>query len=98
MFYRIGKIKCNPGKTDDVINYFRSKEGFFVETQGIVSLSYFKSGENEVSGIAVWESKEILEKNTDRVQSVMGGLMEFVSGPPEIVEGDLEYQYKGKQS
>tara|TARA_B100000900_G_scaffold105635_1_gene87700 strand:+ start:370 stop:666 length:297 start_codon:yes stop_codon:yes gene_type:complete len=98
MFYRIGKIKCNPGKTDDVINYFRSKEGFFAETQGIVSLSYFKSGENEVSGIAVWESKEILEKNTDRVQSVMGGLMEFVSGPPEIVEGDLEYQYKGKQS
>ena len=96
MFYRIGKIKCNPGKTNDVINYFRSKEDFFSETDGIVSLSYFKSGENEVSGIAVWESKEILEKNAERVQSVMGGLMEFVSAPPEIVEGDLEYQFKGK--
>ena len=96
MFYRIGKIKCNPGKTDDVINYFRSKESFFSETDGIVSLSYFKSGENEVSGIAVWESKEILEQNAERVQSVMGGLMEFVSAPPEIVEGNLEYQFKGK--
>ena len=96
MFYRIGKIKCNQGKADDVINYFRSKEDFFADTDGIVSLSYFKSGENEVSGIAVWESKEILEQNTERVQSVMGGLMEFVSAPPEIVEGDLEYQYKGK--
>ena len=53
-----------------------------------MSLSYFKSGENEVSGIAVWESKEILQENADRVQTVMGGLMEFVSGPPEIVEGD----------
>ena len=31
MFYRIGKIKCNPGKTDDVINYFRSKEDFFLK-------------------------------------------------------------------
>ena len=96
MFYRIGKIKCNPGKTDDVINYFKSKEDFFSETNGIVSLSYFKSGENEVSGIAVWKSKEILEKNAERVQSVMGGLMEFVSASPEIVEGNLEYQFKGK--
>ena len=96
MFYRIGKIKCKPGKSDDVIDYFKSKEDFFADTSGIISLSYFKSGKDEVSGIAVWESKEILEKNTERVQSIMGGLMEFVSAPPEIVEGDLEYQFKGK--
>ena len=96
MFYRIGKIKCKPGKSDDVINYFKSKEDFFADTSGIISLSYFKSGQDEISGIAVWESKEILEKNTERVQSIMVGLMEFVSAPPEIVEGDLEYQFKGK--
>ena len=96
MFYRIGKIKCNPGKTDDVINYFREKENFFADTDGIVSLSYFKCGENEVSGIAIWKSQAILESNAERVQSVMSGLMEFVSGPPEIVEGELEYQFKGK--
>tara|TARA_B100000282_G_scaffold271327_1_gene225916 strand:- start:203 stop:493 length:291 start_codon:yes stop_codon:yes gene_type:complete len=96
MFYRIGKIVCKPGKTDDVINYFRSKEDFFSETNGIVSLSYFKSRENEVSGIAIWESKEALEANAERVQSIMGGLMDFVTSPPEIVEGDLEYQFNGK--
>ncbi len=96
MFYRIGKISCKPGKSDDVINYFKSKEDFFAKTKGIISLSYFKSGQDEVSGIAVWESKEILEKNAEIVQSVMGGLMEFVSVPPDIVEGDLEYQFKGK--
>ncbi len=96
MFYRIGKIKCKPGKSDDVISYFRSKEDFFSETKGIISLSYFKSGQDEVSGIAVWESKETLEANAERVQSIMGGLMDFVTTPPEIVEGDLEYQFKGK--
>ena len=96
MFYRIGKIKCNPGKSDDVISYFKGKEDFFADTNGIVSLSYFKSGEDEVSGIAIWESQAMLEANAERVQSVMSGLMEFVSGPPEIVEGQLEYQFKGK--
>ena len=96
MFYRIGKIKCRPGKSDDVINYFKSKEDFFADTSGIISLSYFKSEQDEVSGIAVWKSKEILEKNAERVQSVMSGLMEFVSAPPEIVEGELDYQFKRK--
>ena len=96
MFYRIGKIRCNPGRTDDVINYFRSKEDFFSETKGIISLSYFKSGQDEVSGIAVWESKETFEANAERVQSIMGGLIDYVTTPPEIVEGDLEYQFKGK--
>ena len=62
MFYRIGKISCKPGKADDVINYFMSKEDFFAKTKGIISLSYFKSGQDEVSGVAVWESKEILKK------------------------------------
>ncbi len=95
MFYRIGKIKCKPGKSDDVINYFKSKEKFFSETKGIISLSYFKSDKDEVSGIAIWKSKEILEANTERVQSIMVGLMDFVTAPPEIVEGDLEYQFKG---
>ena len=96
MFYRIGKIKCKHGKSDDVINYFKSKEDFFADTSGIISLSYFKSGQDEVSGIAVWESKETLEANAERVQSIMGGLMDFVTAPPEIVEGYLEYQFKGK--
>ena len=83
-------------KSADVDLYFRSKEDFFSETKGIISLSYFKSGQDEVSGIAVWESKETLEANAERVQSIMGGLMDFVTTPPEIVEGNLEYQFKGK--
>ena len=95
MFYRIGKIKCKPGRSDDVIDYFKSKENFFSQTKGIISLSYFKSGQDEVSGGAVWKSKETLEANAERVQSIMGGLIDFVTAPPEIVEGDLEYQFKG---
>ena len=87
--------QADPAVSDDVISYFKSKEDFFSETKGIISLSYFKSGQDEVSGIAVWESKETLEANAERVQSIMGGLMDFVTAPPEIIEGDLEYQFKG---
>ena len=30
MFYRVGKIKCEAGRADEVLNYFRSNEDFFV--------------------------------------------------------------------
>ena len=96
MFYRVGKIKCEDGKADEVINYFKSNEKFFNDTDGIQSLSYFKSANDEVIGVAVWESKESLDSNAERVQSMMAGLMKFVISPPEISEGILEYQFNSK--
>ena len=66
MFYRIGKIKCEEGKADEVI------------------------------GVAVWENKESLDSNAERVQSMMAGLMKYVISPPEISEGILEYQFNNK--
>ena len=53
MFYRVGKIKCEEGKADEVINYFKNNEDFFNNTDGINSLSYFKSANDEVIGVAV---------------------------------------------
>ena len=96
MFYRVGKIKCEEGNADEVINYFKSNEDFFNNTDGIHSLSYFKSANDEVIGVAVWESKERLDSNAERVQSMMAGLMKYVISPPEISEGTLEYQFNNK--
>ena len=96
MFYRVGKINCKPEKADDVIDYFKDNEVFFKETDGIQSLSYFKTSANEVTGIAVWESKEKLDANVERVQSIMKGLFKYIEEPPIISEGKLEYQFLKK--
>ena len=96
MFYRVGKIKCESGKADQVLNYFRNNEDFFSNTEGIHSLSYFKSSNDEVIGIAAQESKESLDANAERVQSMMAGLMKYVTSKPKIPEGILEYQFNKK--
>ena len=44
-------------------------------------------------GIAAWESTESLDANAKRDQSMMAGLMEYVTSPPEISEDILEYQF-----
>ena len=87
-------MKYQIGKEDEVLNYFRNNEDFFNNTEGIHSLSYFKSGSDEVIGIAAWGSRESLGSIAGRVQSMMAGLMEYVTFPPEISEGILEYQFK----
>ena len=96
MFYRVGKIKCEEGKADEVINYFKNNEDFFNNTDGINSLSYFKSANDEVIGVAVQESKENLDSNAERVQSMKAGLMKYIISPPEISECILEYQFNNK--
>ncbi len=93
MFYKVGKVSCKEGKSDDVLNYFRSNDEFFGSIKGIHSLSYYKSGYDEVTGVAIWESKESLDANTEKVQSMMVGLMEYVTEAPKIYEGTLEYQF-----
>ena len=89
MFYRVGKVSCKEGKSDDVLNYFRSNDEFFGSIKGIHSLSYFKSGHDEVTGVAVWESKEILDSNAEKVQSIMAGLMEYVTGHQKFLRAHL---------
>ena len=96
MFYWLGKIKCEERKADGVLNYFRNNEDYFNNTEGIHSLSYFKSGSDEVIGITTWESRESLDANAKWDQSMMEGLMEYVTSPPEISEGILEYQFSKK--
>ena len=34
----------------------------------------------------MWESKEHFEQSADRIQSVLSGLTELISGPPEVYE------------
>ena len=96
MFYRFGIIKCEAEKADEILNYFRNNEDFFNNTEGIHSLSCFKSGRDEVIGIAAWESRESLDANAERDQSMMAGLMEYVTFPPEIFGSMLEYQFSKK--
>ncbi len=90
------KIKCKARKADGLLNYFRNNEGFFNNTEGIQSLSYLKWGSDEVIGIATWESKESLNANAKRDQSMMAGLMQYVTSTTEISEDILEYQFSKK--
>tara|TARA_Y100000768_G_C23464384_1_gene445183 strand:+ start:269 stop:418 length:150 start_codon:yes stop_codon:yes gene_type:complete len=49
-----------------------------------------------VIGIATWESKESLNANAKRDQSMMAGLMQYVTSTTEISEDILEYQFSKK--
>ena len=41
----------------------------------------------------MWESKEHFDQSADRIQGVLSGIMELISGPPEIYEGNSGYKF-----
>ena len=91
MFYRVGKFKHESGKTDEIMDFFKSNEDTFKASEGLKGVFYFKASEEEVVGVAMWESKEHFEQSADRIQSVLSGLAELISGPPEVYEGNSGY-------
>ena len=93
MFYRVAKFKHDLGKTDEIMDFFKSKEDAFKESDGLKSVFYFKANDEEVVGVAIWDSKKHFDSSADRIQGVMGGVMKLINGPPELNEGNVGYQF-----
>ena len=54
MFYRVGKFKHELGKTDEIMDFFKSNEDTFKASEGLKGVFYFKASEEEVVGVAMW--------------------------------------------
>ena len=93
MFYRVGKFKHELGKTDEIMDFFKSNEDTFKSSEGLKGVFYFKASEEEVVGVAMWESKEYFDQSADRIQGVLSGIAKLISGPPEIYEGNSGYKF-----
>ena len=48
MFYRVGKFKHELGKTDEIMDFFKSNEDTFKSSEGLKGVFYFKASEEEV--------------------------------------------------
>ena len=59
MFYRVAKFKHELGKTDEIMEFFKSNEDTFKSSEGLKGVFYFKSSDKEVVGVAMWEIKLI---------------------------------------
>ena len=88
MHYRITKVYHEPGKRDDIIEYLKTKDEDVRSIEGLQSVRMIAISETESIAISKYENEQQLTMAEDKFKEIMGGMMPFMTAPPEVNNGD----------
>ena len=88
MHYRITKVQHEPGKRDDIVAYLKTKDEDVRSIEGLQSVRMIAISENESIAISKYENEQQLTMAEKKFKEIMGGMMPFMTGPPEVSNGD----------
>ena len=89
MHYRITKVKHEPGKRDDIVAYLKTKDKDVLSIEGLQSVRMIEINETESIAISKYENKQQLEMAEEKFKEIMGGMMPFMTAPPEVNNGGV---------
>ena len=93
MYYRLTRATLQPGTYDQARETMESIRGKFGEIGGLISSRLVRIGENELMGIAVYESRELLEASQTKFNEIMSAMGPYLAGPPSISHGEQVMAY-----
>ncbi len=88
MHYRITKVYHQPGKRDDIIEYLKTKDEDVRSIEGLQSVRMIAISETESIAISKYENEQQLTMAEEKFKEIMGGMMHFMTAPPEVNNGD----------
>ena len=88
MHYRITKVQHEPGKRDDIVAYLKTKDEDVRSIEGLQSVRMIEISETESIAISKYENEQQLTMAEEKFKEIMGGMMPFMTGPPEVSNGD----------
>ena len=88
MHYRITKVQHEPGKRDDIVAYLKTKDEDVMSIEGLQSVKMIALSETESIAISKYENEQQLTMAEEKFKEIMGGMMPFMTGPPEVSNGD----------
>ena len=88
MHYRITKVHHEPGKRDDIIAYLETKDEDIRSIEGLLSVRMIEISETESIAISKYENEQQLTMAEEKFKEIMGGMMPFMTAPPEVNNGD----------
>ena len=88
MHYRITKVQHEPGKRDDIVAYLKTKDEDVRSIEGLQSVRMIAISETESIAISKYENEQQLTMAEEKFKEIMGGMMPFMTGPPEVSNGD----------
>ena len=88
MHYRITKVQHEPGKRDDIVAYLKTKDEDVMLIEGLQSVRMIALSETESIAISKYENEQQLKMAEEKFKEIMGGMMPFMTAPPEVNNGD----------
>ena len=88
MHYRITKVQHEPGKRDDIVAYLKTKDEDVRSIEGLQSVRMIEISETESIAISKYENEQQLTMAEEKFKEIMGGMMPFMTAPPEVYNGD----------
>ena len=89
MLYRITKVQHEPGKRDDIVAYLKTKDEDVRSIEGLQSVRMIEISETESIAISKYENEQQLTMAEEKFKEIMGGMMPFMTAPPEVNNGDV---------
>ena len=89
MHYRITKVQHEPGKRDDIVAYLKTKDEDVRSIEGLQSVRMIEISETESIAISKYENEQQLTMAEEKFKEIMGGMMPFMTAPPEVNNGDV---------
>ena len=94
MHYRITKVQHEPGKRDDIVAYLKTKDEDVMSIEGLQSVRMIALSETESIAISKYENEQQLKMTEEKFKEIMGGMMPFLTAPPEVNNGDESWSVK----
>ena len=93
MYYRLTHATIKSGTYDEAMATMKSIRDKFSEINGLLSSRLVRISENEIMGIAVYESQELLEASQTKFNEIMSSMGPYLDGPPSISHGEQVMAY-----
>ena len=76
------------GTFDQALATMESIVESFSEIKGLVTSRLIRISENELLGVAAYESKELLEASQTQYDELMSNMVPFLAAPPSVSYGE----------
>ena len=88
MHYRITKVNHEKGKRNDIIAYLKTKNEDIKSIEGLQSVRMIAISETGSIALSKYENEQQLTMAEEKFKEIMGGMMPFMTTPPETNNGD----------
>tara|TARA_A100001011_G_scaffold350256_1_gene389413 strand:+ start:1526 stop:1819 length:294 start_codon:yes stop_codon:yes gene_type:complete len=93
MFYRVTKLTVKPGTMKNIVDYLNKIEDRFIEFNGMVSVNCVQVSDTEGFAFSSWNTMEEAENAAELQSELMGGMKEWLAGPPERMVGKVIWSW-----